>query len=1067
MKRIVSLVFLIITIAMLLLACDSSTKNDIPTIEHTHSYGEWETTKAAGCIESGLKVRDCSCGDVQERAIEPIGHSFGDWVIVKESTCTEDGLKERYCYCGESEMEHIVPTGHTEVVDKRVEPTCNETGLTDGRHCSVCGTIIVKQEIIPANGHTEVVDSRVEPTCTQTGLTEGKHCSVCKFVLVDQIVIPMIPHVYSDEDDLSCNVCFYVKTCEHNRTEIIKGYPATCTSAGLTDGKKCSICDEILVGQESIDPNGHTLIYIEAVEPTANDPGNIAYYQCSVCKKNFRDAEGTVELSNDNIEWNTYTITFYDNENGTFFINRYKKGEPLTLKGICPNDILGYTFLGWHTSWPCTNDNSIVFISADNTKDNIDLYANREKTKYNIEYVNAFQNSNPLTYTIEDEIAFSNPESAGLIFSRWTDENGNTISGIKKGTTGDIKVEANWKYAENLAISNPDKYTYVGGVVDSQSRYHFIFEIGEIENIVLSTKYNLTYDASTDINYQQSVEYRVQNAEAQAASKAVANSIIHSAVFSNTTEWIDKNSSGDTFSAKYCPEIEFEGIKAKAQEFSFESSDIHEESYTETNVNVDVQGVETEDTYQIASHISYVYEETVKASVSINLTKGISPIGAYSYVRAADVKVYAIVTYDPINDRYYLDIYTQVQRVHDRTLFELTEGSQYSVNIEKCDQLDFEIPVDLIPDMFYTVKYDANGGTGEMPATVHEVGLSNTLLKNVYTRDGYEFLGWKTSTDGNTAIYTDLAKVKDIAAAGETITLYAHWVPYTYTVKYDSNGGVGAIDNSSHIYDESQALNAVTDNSLSRTGYTFLGWNRNPNEDVVEFANAATVKNLCVVSGGTVTLYAIWSANEYTVTLNANGGNVSTTSIKVTYDGKYAALPSNPTRENYAFVGWKLNSSNITKESKVTYAGNHTLTAQWTPTNWYLVHDSSTGYPDVLVTDEDKVYDQVNTHMNVAELLKLGYTKITVDCHLRLVYEDQGYQQVWIYNYIGGKQHYSDKFDADSGWTSEYFSFTINLVDLVVNEYGDGTFVVEWGAEGNFEDDWTRGRTTFNITAIK
>ena len=152
---------------------------------------------------------------------------------------------------------------HTEVTDPAVPATCTKTGLTEGKHCSVCGETITAQETVPAKGHTLVTDPAVAPTCTKTGLTEGKHCSVCNAIIKAQEVVPVTEHTPVTDP----------------------ANPATCTETGLTEGAHCSVCGEILTKQEIIPAIGHKAVTDKAVPATCSKTGLTEGSHCSVCGK--------------------------------------------------------------------------------------------------------------------------------------------------------------------------------------------------------------------------------------------------------------------------------------------------------------------------------------------------------------------------------------------------------------------------------------------------------------------------------------------------------------------------------------------------------------------------------------------------------------------------------------------------------------------------------------------------------------------------------------------------------------------------------------------------------------
>lgn len=97
-----------------------------------------------------------ACDEANVPETEDHIHAFGEWVTTKEATCAARGKQERACACGEKETKSVERIAHVEVTDAAVAPTCIDTGLTEGKHCSRCEATLVPQTVVDARGHTIV-----------------------------------------------------------------------------------------------------------------------------------------------------------------------------------------------------------------------------------------------------------------------------------------------------------------------------------------------------------------------------------------------------------------------------------------------------------------------------------------------------------------------------------------------------------------------------------------------------------------------------------------------------------------------------------------------------------------------------------------------------------------------------------------------------------------------------------------------------------------------------------------------------------------------------------------------
>ncbi|MDO5291928.1 MAG: InlB B-repeat-containing protein [bacterium] len=184
------------------------------------------------------------------------------------------------------------------------------------------------------------------------------------------------------------------------------------------------------------------------------------------------------------------------------------------------------------------------------------------------------------------------------------------------------------------------------------------------------------------------------------------------------------------------------------------------------------------------------------------------------------------------------------------------------------------------------------------------------------------------ATAGSNGLYVG-ALTPQWAIIGDTAIHY-------YTVKYDANGGQCSVASDRvKVFDEIEALPVPT-----RTGYTFKGW-YTAKTGGIQVTKADLAKD-----SKDQTVYAQWTANQYKVTFNANGGKCNTSTMIYKTDETLKSLPT-ATKTGYTFNGWytaKTGGTKVTAASIVKTAKNQTVYAQWTAKKSVVTLNANGGY---------------------------------------------------------------------------------------------------------------------------
>ncbi len=274
----------------------------------------------------------------------------------------------------------------------------------------------------------------------------------------------------------------------------------------------------------------------------------------------------------------------------------------------------------------------------------------------------------------------------------------------------------------------------------------------------------------------------------------------------------------------------------------------------------------------------------------------------------------------------------------------------------------------------YLVRFDSNGGTGEMLDQNFTYEEEKELSKNQFTRTGYVFSGWKKDS----ITYQEGETVKNLASQeGEVVVLKAVWKQGSYKVQFLANGGKGEMEPQAFTYDKSKKLSK---NQFTRTGYTFEGWNTKKNGKGKTYKNRQSVSNLTAKDNGVVKLYAVWKGVPYKVKYIGNGATSGKMENSSHQYGTKSKLSANKfKKKGYKFVKWSTQKNGKGKSYKnqaeiktLTTKKNQVITlyAQWQIVNYKITYRTNGGK---LLSSIKKTYNLKSKTFMLPKPTRRGY----------------------------------------------------------------------------------------------
>ncbi len=278
----------------------------------------------------------------------------------------------------------------------------------------------------------------------------------------------------------------------------------------------------------------------------------------------------------------------------------------------------------------------------------------------------------------------------------------------------------------------------------------------------------------------------------------------------------------------------------------------------------------------------------------------------------------------------------------------------------------------------YRVRFDANGGEGEMPEQAFAYDEKKPLSRNGFTKPDHVFAGWKLN---GLLLCQDGEEVKNLASQeGAVVTLTASWQRGKYEIRYNANGGTGKMDSQTGRCGKDKTLRK---NTFKRTGYTFVGWNTRQDGKGVTYEGGQKVAPLSSQEGAVVNLYAMWKGVTYLVfyTEDIVGVNIKQYEEIHVY-GTSFKLKKNPfKKKGYTFAGWSywdygagktktLKDQSTVKNLAYKEGGYVLLFAKWKPIKYNITYKANGGK---LAKSAKKTYSITTKTFQLPSPTRKGY----------------------------------------------------------------------------------------------